>query len=269
MARSIKEIAEEIKKYFIGNTLFQRLYGIDVTKTWDEQFKETNIETILIYNFATAIASLENIFDYFRRDISRIVENERYGYKGWYEQIAKAYEHGANKDKIVHAAWCGDGQRGIVNLKVSKISGTDFEPLNETELNGLSYYISRMKPAGIFVNIISTLADDLGYAIDIYYNPTILDKDGNLISGNGQPVDDAIKNYLQGLDFNGEFVTMKLVDTIQQIEGVDIVEVKGVWSRYLDYNWENIDARQIPYSGFFTTKSEAAKAKCSINYKTI
>lgn len=251
MARTIKDIVGSIKEAFVKNTTLQGLYGLDVGKTYDEQFSDASLETVLIYIVATAHASLENIFDYFRRDITRKIENERYGQKGWYENLAKEYEHGVNKTKVVSNAFAGDGERGIVELKVAKKNGDDFEKLTEDEKNGLSYYVSRQKPAGIFVKIISEDADNLGFTIDVYYNPTIIDSQGNSIDGSGKPVEDAINSYLQGLEFNGEFVTMKFVDAIQEVEGVEIVEVKKVEHQYLGYSWAVIDARQIPYSGFY------------------
>jgi hypothetical protein len=285
MARSIKEIADSIKNAFIKNDTLKRVYGITDTKTYDEQFSDASVESVLIYIFATAVASLENIFDYFRRDVSRIVENERYGRKGWYEAKARAFQLGYNLPddsdiysvideaegvRIVKAAWCGDGTAiGYVDLKVANIANDEFVKLDSDEVISFTTYINRIKPAGVFINVIAEDADELAYKIDIYYNPLLMKMDGELINGGGKSVEKAIDTYLQSLDFNGEFITMKFVDFIQQAEGVAIVEVKGVWQKRVGYNWGTIDARHIPVSGFFTTKTQDAKDKIEITYKPV
>jgi hypothetical protein len=262
----------------VKNTVLSGLYGLDGSKTYDEQFSDASLESVMIYIVATASAALENIFDYFRRDVSRMVEQERYGHKGWYEAKARAYQHGDNlpndddvygvtdsEKQIIKAAWCGDGGNGIVDLKVAKIEGGEFSKPDNDEITGFTVYINRIKPAGIFINVIAEDADLLGFTIDVYYNPMLMKHGGELISGGGKPVENAIDSYLKSLDFNGEFVTMKLVDYIQQAEGVEIVEVKRVQHNYLGYGWQNIDARQIPYSGFYKIDT----TNRTINYKPI
>ena len=79
MARTVTEISTAIKESFIGNSILRFLYGLDTSKTFDEQFSAASWEANAINVFATAAATLENLWDFRKREIDTIVHRERYG----------------------------------------------------------------------------------------------------------------------------------------------------------------------------------------------
>lgn len=139
---------------------------------------------------------------------------------------------------------------GVVFIKVAtenngKISRIDVPD----QLAGFKEYIARIKDAGNQVHIISSPGDILELNLTVYVDPmTILidpkdievyknlvknpdsnvnyvfnEKNGSLILDTStKPVEEAIKNHLKNIEFNGAFVKTFLVDAIQKAQGVKI-----------------------------------------------
>ena len=86
--------------------------------------------------------------------------------------------------------------------------------------------------------------------LDIYYNamkdPTTVQYD----------CEQAIRNYIENLPFNGEFSNMAMIDMLQQVDGVRIVELKNAESASsLDGTYAPIDAFVVPVAGYMEAKS--------------
>ncbi len=63
MARSIAEIKKTMTDGFVTNEEAKARYGLDTSKTFDEQFSKVSIESILYYVVASAIYILEVLSD--------------------------------------------------------------------------------------------------------------------------------------------------------------------------------------------------------------
>ncbi|MEY2738671.1 MAG: hypothetical protein RL259_580 [Bacteroidota bacterium] len=118
-------------------------------------------------------------------------------------------------------------QEGIVLIKAAKLNISNLpEKLSVSELSGLTDYWTNKRFAGTSLTIISQDGDELSVTARI-------EVDGQLISSTGEslttpgtyPVEDAIRNYIAELDFNGRFKVMSLVDAIQSVAGVENVVV--------------------------------------------
>ncbi|MDR2410118.1 MAG: hypothetical protein LBE13_18695 [Bacteroidales bacterium] len=260
MARTIKEIATSIKEAFIKNDMLKSLYGFDASKTFEEQFSDASIETVLIEEFATASATVENLVEIRKSEIDRIVMSERYGYKGWYEVMMKSFQYGDDVNEleektyydvideskqIIKYAYCEENSSGIL-LKVAKESNLQPEVLDTDEYNAAFAYINRVKPAGILVELRNEVSDILTVNVSIKYNPLMFTKDGAQ-----KVVKDEIKNYLKSLEYNGAFVGMTLIDFIQRISGIEIAQIDSVFVQHANWNAEDITAQlsYTPYSG--------------------
>jgi len=282
MARTITAIATTIKEAFMASSTLQSLYGFAGTDGFDEKFSSVSIEAILINIVSTVAAAVENMFDWHKADVEELINNERIGKKGWYEEKAEAFQYGyelpegsdtyadttsveALTAQIVNSAWAGEYGTNGVKLKVAKVTDSILEPLTTEELLAFTAYMNRIKPAGIAMNIVSEAADRLGIEVDIYYDALVMNADGTLISGGRNTVEDAIIGYLNSLEFNGEFVTMYLCDTIQSAAGVKVVEIKSVSYKHVGYDFVAIDAKYTPESGYLAFDATDT-AHVTINY---
>lgn len=273
MARTIKEISNGMKAEFVRDTNLRTAFGIatDVSEMTDDQLvtvydsnlSAVNVVTLLIYIVAACAAAIENMLDWHIADVNEMVDGERYGQTGWYAKVAKKFQYQQGTDfqldettgeygtvndtyKIIKHASCENNGFGV-KLKVAKDGSNGLEALSEDEQTAFAAYINRLKPAGIPISVISGNADSLKLDVVVYYDPTIFDANGAK-----NKVKDVINGYLQDIDFNGEFVTMKMVDRLQGVSGLDIIEVQSVEAHYGNYDYAQIEhnARYVPYSGY-------------------
>jgi hypothetical protein len=79
----------------------------------------------------------------------------------------------------------------------------------------------------------------------------VLDENGARLDGaDNSPVDNAIKTYIKNLKFNGEYSNLALIDALQNVEGVEIPELKNAQAKYGENDWVIIDAKYIPDAGY-------------------
>ena len=133
----------------------------------------------------------------------------------------------------------------------SSIQSPDKSKLNNVQLVAFTEYINEVKDAGVKVKIISAHPDTLKINLDIYVNPMVITTEGKSISHGGEPVVEAIKNYISNLPFNGEYRNVDLVDALQAVDGVVIPELKAVWTSDGNVTDVPVDAKSTPYSGYY------------------
>lgn len=279
MARTIKDIADGIKSFFMSLPALQNLYSFTNTDDFDDKFSSASVESNIVNIVASEAAVVENQLEWHKQDVNQIVENQRIGKKGWIENIAKQFQFGDElpvdsdtyavidtSKQIVKAAFAGEGVGGGVYLKVSNIVNNEYIPLTTEQLDAFKAYMKRVKPAtGISYTITSEAADQLGVFLDIYYDPLVLKANGESILNNNKPVIDAIKTYLSGIDYNGEFVTMSMCNAIEAAAGVKIVEPKQTSYKHAGYDFVVINAKYTPVAGYIKLDEEDT-AHVTINY---
>ncbi len=280
MARTINDIANVMKVAFVRNETLRIAFGLtgynadadeaELVSYYNDKFSAVSVETCLIYVVSTGVALLEHMMDWFVSDVDTAIGRERYGHAGWFENVAKnfQYEDGtdfgldestgtyaipSDEHKIIRHASCEDAGYGV-KLKLAKDNNGDLSPLSNDEKTAFEYYISRLKPAGIPVTVISRQADTLKLKIAVYYDPTIYTSANALAR-----VKEVIREYLTSIDFNGEYVTMEMVDRLQSVSGLDIIEVDEAEAKYAGYSYERIDndARYIPVAGYMILADDA------------
>ena len=71
--------------------------------------------------------------------------------------------------------------------------------------------------------------------LHVYYDALVLDSTGARLNGGENPVEEAIEGYLNGLEYGGVMYASKLIDVIQQAEGVKDVTLDGTtWKGTLE-----------------------------------
>lgn len=112
-----------------------------------------------------------------------------------------------------------------------------------------------MKFAGTTASVFSYEPDILDIELNIWRDPMVLDEHMERISDGESVVRQAIENYLNGIKYGGVFNKTKLIDAVQQVEGVlDVTIFDGtIWCNGdgLYHDLEDIDQNFRSYGGHF------------------
>lgn len=239
---------------------------------------------LFMFIIADAIHTHERIFDEHETNITYIVNNKiphrptwyadrallfQFGYplvtdKDYYDNSALTEEQIEASKVVKYAAAVQSKDKAILYLKVATDSGGERSPLPDNQLQALKGYFDEIPDAGVYIEFINDPADQMKLTIDIYYDALILDENGSRLDGEATaPVQDTIRNYLSNLPFNGSYTNQGLIDILQQIQGVEIAELKYAASRYGDYaDFTEINAREIAHSGYY----EVTDANLTLNF---
>lgn len=273
MARTITEIQEEIILNIQGD---ERLSGLTSTS-------KVSIWRLFSYIVAVAIWTLEKVFDLHAKEVdNRILELKPHTAR-WYRSKALAFQYGFNllpdsdqfdsegfteeqvedSQIIKYAAVTesDDESRLVIKIATESSTGSDtgsqLSPISAAESDAFTAYIQKIKDAGVRTTIINFLPDRLYLDMDIYYDPLVLDQEGNNILTGGKTVEAAIQEYMKLLPFNGELVIAHLVDHLQAVAGVNIPHVNLIQTSWIDGalgdygEIEPISVKKIPVSGYF------------------
>lgn len=260
MARTITDIQNEIIAQVQANATLSPL----LTST-----SKVAIWRLKAYVVAVCIWTLETLFDIHVTDVNETISKLKPHSLRWYAEKAVAFQYGfnlvddadyydntgidettINNSKVVDYAAVLEQERGL-RMKVAKDDGTDLTALTTPELDAFKEYMKRIKDAGVRLNISSTAADGLRLGIDLYYNPLVLDSAGARLDGVApEPIQDAVKNYLKNLPFNGVFLLQNLVDVLQKVDGVKIAHIISAQAQYGALPYQSFSVRYTPDSGY-------------------
>jgi hypothetical protein len=266
MARTIDQIQQSI----IDNIQADPVLSVAFTST-----SKTAIWRLLTRVVAVAFWGLEVLFDTVKAEVLELLDNLKPHNTRWYAQKARAFQYGyslpADTDKydnsllteeqiedsqIVKYAAVTEGEDGRLRIKVAT-EGADLEPLTEPQLEAFSEYMKRIKDAGVRLNINSLPADKLKLGLKIYYDPLILNGDGQRIDGTSlTPVKDAVDTFLKNLPFNGVFVLAYLVDALQQVEGIIIPHIVTCETAYGALAFTTVNVQYLPDAGYLRFENE-------------
>jgi len=240
MARTIAEIYEEMVVEKQSKTT---LNGLQPNKD-DFQTYLNDLTTqskvgawrLFFFIISVAIWTHENLFDLFQEEIEDRAAEIISGTPVWYRDQTLIFQNGDSvewngtryqylvydetKQIIKRAAVFVVGNQ--VRIKAAKLntSGSP-EKLTTAEKDALTTYINRIKFAGTNIAVISHDPDLLKIGYDVYYDPLILNSNGELITDETiKPVEYAINSYIQNLPFDGILNLTKLTDQIQSANGV-------------------------------------------------
>ncbi len=265
MARTITEIQAQI----IAEK--ERVVGLSSLNSESK----TAIWRLWTHVVATAIWTLEVLFDFHKKEVDDLILSKKPHSLHWYRAKAKAFQMGGtlaresdcydntglstdeiNKQCIVKQAAVVE-INGVVRIKVTKEAGDQLAPLSSSELSSFTTYMQQIKDAGVRIRVDSLPPDDLQMEIDIYYDPLVLNGKGEQLKNSAiKPVEDTIKTYLKNLPFNGEFVLATLTDRLQETTGVIIPQIGRVLARYGNQDYKLVTARYVADAGYLQIAGE-------------
>ena len=259
MARTIEEISTYLKSGFVGNETIRDAYGLVAGKTFDEQFSKVSIESILIYVFAASAWVLEQMWEAFRVETEQRINDAYVTSLSWYYRKALEFQKGdalvfdektysykypavdTDKQVVKNVAVRQVTDNDVTKLKIY-FSDAEKKPLTGDVRTAFENYIREIGAAGTHYLFVSEAPDSLRVHLRIYYNPLVLDSSGTRLDGGGKPIEDVIESYLNGLEYGGTFYATRLVDMIQNTEGVKDVELEGTTWKSIKENRRRIDA---------------------------
>lgn len=236
MARTIAEIKADLTANFMANPTMQAKYGFAPGTAFEDEFSQVSFESVLFYIIAVFSWTIDKNQDALKAHVdAKVAENQRWNLAA-IERDAKAYQHGDtliwmgthygyavenSALKIVKLASASESGETVI-LKVAKEVSGVITPLTSPELTAFQLYMKGFIAPGVDAQVVSRPADDLKVYYNIYFNPLIMNPDGSLISNPSVfPVEDAINEYLKGLEFGrGVFSVVELTDRIQAVAGV-------------------------------------------------
>lgn len=280
MPRSISDIRREIAAAYIADPIIQHAYKLDPTKTYDEQFSKVSLESILFWAFASAVWTLEVLFDKHRTEVAQLVSEAEPHTLRWYAQRAKAYLHGyalpPYKDRydlssispeeqeraaVVRYAVASEYQ-GVVNIKVAG-AGKSGQPiaLDTNIITSLTRYLEVIKDAGVQIRVSSGAGDELRLALTVYLTPSVL-IDGAPSEELDNRIRQAITRNVSDLPFDGVFRPADLVIELSRVIGVEASEVTSASARPSSYD------TFIPFTGYHRPASGYfILSNLDLNYK--
>ena len=86
--RGISEIKTSITKSFVRNQTLIKIYGLDASKTFEDQFSKVSFESILIDIIAITIYTFEIILDKHYSDVTQKLTEEKAHTARWYRSKA-------------------------------------------------------------------------------------------------------------------------------------------------------------------------------------
>ncbi len=234
----------------------------------------TNTSKMAIFRLYTRIVAtcawtVEVLFDTHKQEMNDLLALLKPHTSRWYANKAKLFQYGyalpidtdqydntgltdeeIEESQIVKYSAVTEGEDGRLRIKVAK-EGDDLEPLEAGELISFSEYMARIKDAGVRLLITSNTPDKLKMEWDIYFDPLILNSVGQRIDGSElTPVQDAIKDYLKILPFNGVYVLAFHVDAIQKVDGVVIPHIKSALTSYAAFAFTSVNVQYLPDAGY-------------------
>ena len=278
MARSIAAIQAEIIAEKEKTAGLETLNSTSKTAIWRLWTRVT----------ATAIWTLETLFDLHRKEVDQLLLFKKPHNLYWYKKKAEAFQFGKMlkpdsdtydntgidpeeiaKSRIVKYVAVVETQ-GCVRIKAAKEANGELVQLSQghpsdkessrkdpDELGALNHYMQLIKDAGVKLIVDSSAADSLKLEIDIYYDPLVLDAQGRCLDDNMiKPVEDAISTYLRNLPFNGEFTLATLTDRLQETLGVIIPQIGRAAAKYGKQEYKEFPVRYVPDAGYLRIQDE-------------
>lgn len=268
MARTTDQIYNELTTRYRGE---MQAIGIIVNPA---AWSQTNLLRVVFFAVALVMVTLEQAYDQLRAEIIAYIANMTPGRVQWYANMAKAFQFGYNlvpehdyyNNTNVTAAQVGASKiikhaavvEQAVNLtqwglriKVATTAAGDLAPLSNVQLQAFVAYMEKVKYGGVPLLITTGVADSLFLQLDVYYNPLVLNNQGQRLDGtNNTPVQDAIKQHLLNLPFNGRFNLTQFVDSLQKVDGVSDPVLKLAESQYAALPRTVINVEYVPDAGY-------------------
>jgi hypothetical protein len=237
----------------IHNGMLMDIASNEVLSTYLTSNSIYAIFRLFTFIIASAISIHESFFDTHTKEVDERLANEKHGTLPWYRTMALRFQYGftlvQDKDyfingdatdeeietsKIIKYSAVNeaeDSSRVIIKI-AGEVNGelSDFEDF--TQVEAIENYFKRIKIAGTDITIINYKADQLYLNLQIKRDALVLADTGMSKLNGNYPVNEALKEFMKELKFNGELQLSALIDKIQLIPGVldaTLLSAESAW----------------------------------------
>jgi hypothetical protein len=278
MGRAKNEIKNEMTARFMADPTLSEKYAFGIGASFEKEFSLLSFENIVFEIIAFAMFLHELIFDNHKKEIDDKIYNQKSGRPQWYRYMALQFQYGfdliTDTDKydntnatpqqiedskiIKYSAVTETADASRMILKIAGEQANELAPIAPEQREAFDSYLKEFKFSGVKITVINYLHDRLFLNLRIYRDPLVLDENGMSILNGNFPVQDAIKEYMKELPFDGEFVIAHFVDKLQKVPGVKIPHVINVETSWIDPVVDDygvpipIEVKAIPVSGYFS-----------------
>jgi len=237
MARSVNEIYDAI---VAEKELRIELNGFSSTS-------KTAVWRLWAYITALAIRIHEVLWDQFKAEVEDIASKAIPGSLQWYADRATEYQHGHslifNPDTYRYYYLDTGSDNAIASRIITRVSVTEEssaifsgvrikvakseppEELAPEELDPFTYYMQRLRFAGVSLEVINRPPDQVKVELSVFYDGTIP------LAEIKDRVETALANFLASIPFDARLYKSKLIDALQATPGVNDAEVLGLYAR--------------------------------------
>ena len=277
MGRTRIDIKNQITAAFVRNDVIAHTYNLTQGLTFNQQFSLVSFENILFDILSFSMFLLEQLFGKHTKEVEDKLYNQKSGRLPWYRYMALKFQYGFDlmtdsdefdnagvtsdrieTSKIIKYAAVNAGDvQGRIIVKIAGETNGVLSPISEEAQTSVEAYFEEIKYAGSYITVINYLPDHLYLNLHIYRDPLVLDENGVSILNANKPVEEAIKEYMKELPFDGELELESLVDKLQLVKGVITANLIVATTSWITPSAGGygvptpINVKCIPKSGYF------------------
>lgn len=262
MARTIKEIKDEMTRAWMADERVAQAYGLEAgAEGFGSRFGVASVENVLFYVWAAAAWAVEKLMDELREETRATVEAEMPHRVRWYKERALEFRDGEALDGdtcryagtsedesrlvVAQAAATEDRETGRLLVKVAgRGAGGELTALGSETLGRLREYLEEIKDAGVRLSVVSKEGDRITVRAGVEYNPLLRAEDVE------RSCMSAVEDYLTTLPFNGEYTRLGLMRALAGVDGVMVVGEVEALSEDV-----SLGSRRQPSAGYFKVES--------------
>ncbi|MGN0235835.1 MAG: hypothetical protein ACI4BD_05955 [Paludibacteraceae bacterium] len=286
MARTVEQIKASLTEAFMQDTNLADKYGFSVGDDFNNTFSKVSIESLLLYIVAATIWTLEKIFDTHTAEVTDYIAAMKPHTLRWYQEKAKAFLYGLpliagtdqydtagmtdeqiEKARIIRFAAVSESESTLYLKLATTDNDGNPAPLSDDQRTAFTAYLAEYKDAGVRVDVTSVQGDYLRLDLTIYYDPILLNANGESKQTGNKPVEETVKQYIENLPFNAEYRNNDLVDALQKTEGVRMVTLNNAEQSVDGTNYRAVEAYTVPYAGYFKYDRDNIPTIRNITYK--
>lgn len=254
MARTIAEIKQEMTTAFMAESAVRDKYGFTASDTFEGKFSKVSIEGLLLYVVAFGIWVLEKLFDTHKEEVSTMLADLTPHTTRWYRNRVLSMVPSGQNEPLVK--YCSVDDRGVrLKVKVAKEDQGERVPLSAQEQRAVESWIAEEKDAGLKIDVINMLGDELIVDLSVWYDPLYL----NPVE---QPVENALRAFVDDFEFDGLLSRNAIIDVVRTVPGVELVRIDSMWSRPHSAEVHVFGEQEYAKSGYWRIQGE----NINVNY---